>query len=136
MKKIYLIIFLVVLLVFFGWLLFSEKKWTQDMVFRMGTGWTGGMTGYPVFEGDTKKVKQFIGMNMFVNDTDAKEILKQEGGLPSCTVGNPKINVSANVTLTLLKGETATLEPEVGRYYEVKINKLYSVDIDAEECRD
>ena len=40
---------------------------------------------------------------MFVDDADAKEILKQGGGLPSCTIGNPKINVSANVTVSLLK---------------------------------
>jgi len=115
---------------------FDGKESPQDMVFRMGTGWTGSMGGYPVFENDTNKIRKFIGISMFVNDADAKEILKQ-GGLTDCFVGRPNIEVSANVTISLLKGEnTSTEEPTMERYYEVKINKLYSVNIDAKECKD
>ncbi|OGH71924.1 MAG: hypothetical protein A2921_01060 [Candidatus Magasanikbacteria bacterium RIFCSPLOWO2_01_FULL_43_20b] len=74
---------------------------------------------------------------MFVDDADAKEILKQGGGLPSCTIGNPKINVSANVTVSLLKDKNTSVEELITeRYYEVKINKLYSVDIDVKKCED
>lgn len=146
MKKFYFIAFFAAVFVFVGYfLLYREqplreqpliKQPPQDMVFRMGTGWTGGMTGYPVFEDGTDKVKQLYGRSVFVNDNDAEEILKQGGGLPNCTVGNPKIMVSANVTLAPAKGVTATLEPVMERYYEVKINKLYNVDIDAKECED
>lgn len=136
MKKIYFIIFCVAILVLVGYFLLYRKQPPQDMVFMMGTGWMGGMTGYPVFEDGTDKVKQLYGRSVFVNDDDAEEILKQGGGLPDCTIGNPKITVSANVTLVPTKGGVSTLELLTERYYEVKINKLYNVDIDVQECKD
>ena len=68
---------------------------SQDAVFRIGLGWTGGMGGYPVLEEGTNAVKCYRAAPIFLDDGQAEKILKQ-ANMPA-SIRSPIIKISARV---------------------------------------
>lgn len=114
---------------------------SQEVVFFMGIGWSGGMGSYPIVREDNMSIAQKLNdMSIYIEDDFAKYIIQQGGGLQDCYSGTPVIKVSANITLRKTSGNNYSIrDDEYGEssrqsYYEAYINELYDVDIEAKPC--
>ncbi|MFA6427756.1 MAG: hypothetical protein WCW16_04950 [Candidatus Magasanikbacteria bacterium] len=115
---------------------FAETVEPQEVVFYMGQGWMGGMGGYPVFEGpgDIKRIDDF---GVYVEDEQARKLITDAGGLPECYMGTPIIKVAAKVHMVFKTGRNFSIQeaPEQS-FYELNIDELYNVFIQAEPCEE
>lgn len=120
---------------------FALQTEAQDAVFYIGSGWTGGMGGYPVFDAPGSGVKMYNDLPIYFEDAKAEEVLKT-GGIKSCYVGSPTIKISANITLDEKSGVNGSIPPDENgnqpteKYYQATLNKLYEVLILGEECKE
>ena len=113
---------------------------SQDAVFRIRTGWTGGMGSFPIMD-EENRPQQYNDLAIYLDDVQAQKIL-EDNKMPGCWVGTPLIKISANITLEPQMGTNYSIPPDdngkqpTESYYSAKINKIYEVLIKAEKCAD
>ncbi|HAT03642.1 MAG TPA: hypothetical protein DCS29_02575 [Candidatus Magasanikbacteria bacterium] len=114
---------------------FEETVESQDAVFYMGQGWTGGMGSFPILEdpGDAKRMDDLV---IFVDDEQAQDII-DNANLPECYVGMSFIKVAAKIHLEKKIGTNFSIEeaPEQS-YYQAYIDELYNVFVQVEPCEE
>jgi hypothetical protein len=114
---------------------FSFTTNSQDAVFYISRGWTGGF-GEAVLDAPGGTVEQFNGTAIYINSEMARQIYAI-GKLPECYVGRPTIKVSARIKLALKTGVNSSIEDAPKEsYYEAVVEKLSGVYVEAEECKD
>lgn len=115
---------------------FGDTTEPQEVVFYMGQGWMGGMGSYPVLEapGELKRLNDFA---IYIEDSQAKALIQDAGGLPACFSGNPIIKVAAKVRMSLKTDRNYSIPdaPEQS-YYVATIDELYNVFLKADVCKD
>lgn len=106
---------------------------SQDAVIMIATGWTGGMGSMPVLD-EKGDVMIWNGLPIYFDQSQLENVKLK---LPTCFIGSPEIKVSANIMLVQKSSvNSSLLEPEEQSYFEAKVNKLYNIEVKAEECVD
>jgi hypothetical protein len=74
---------------------------------------------------------------LYVDDTQAKKLIADAGGLPSCYVGTPVIKIAAQIHIEQKTSKIYAVEEIIMQdYYSVFVDKLYNVFIQAEPCEE
>ena len=119
---------------------FALTTESQDAIFRIGMGWTGGMGGYPIFGRSEYRPVQYDNQAVYLDDGQAEELLADK--LPSCVIGQPLVKISANISLEKITDTNYSIPPDdygdfsEESYYSATINELHDILVLAEECQD
>ena len=115
---------------------FSEES--QENIFNIAFGWTGGMGSMPVLY-EAGGVYQYNNLPVYF-DESYYEIVSEK--IPGCIEGTPEITIFAKVFLQESYGINYSLPPTedgdevVENYYDLIVDELYSIEVKAEECED
>jgi hypothetical protein len=113
---------------------FQLTEKTQDALFYIGFGWTGGMGSMPVLNTETDRPKRFNDYPVFFDESYEDTIRVK---LPDCYIGTPTIKISAKIILEKRSGINYSVESRPKRtYYEAKVIEFKDINVQAEECDD
>jgi hypothetical protein len=115
---------------------FELTTLSQDAIFDISRGWTGGM-GEAVLETRMHKIKCFGKYPIYMRDTKVLELADRRLSETVTITNNsmPRFRVSANITLKKKRERNPSIPrrgilkwlPVSTTFYEAKVNKLYEV---------